>query len=134
MDKNGKVNKGEQYKGKNSFINTVIANLSKIENTKDDKIKGRMNDLVSSENFRVELRETSGFSDAQENITDADGNVVGNRVNWNPNGEKDETRSDVLPPDAILVHEMLGHSWQKMKGCGQTITILHGIRQRFTTM
>jgi RHS repeat-associated protein len=120
MDKNGKATKGEQYKGKNSFINKAIANLSKIENTKDDRVQGRMNDLVSSTTFRVEIRETSGFSNASQNITDKDGNVVGNAVEWNSNGDKDRTKSDILPADAMLAHEVLGHSWQKMKGLFST--------------
>lgn len=114
MNKNGKISKGEEYKGNNNFINRTIETLSKFEGSKDERVNSRFSELSSSNKFGVEIRETSFSSDASEDIRDGDGNLTGNKVNWNPKGQFDG--SDMQPADATLAHELLGHSWQKMKG------------------
>ncbi|GAB2669280.1 hypothetical protein GCM10027036_23430 [Flavihumibacter cheonanensis] len=57
--------------------------------------QSRFSELSTSEKFGVEIRETSLSSDASEDITDGDGNIIGNKINWKPNGDFDG--SEIFP-------------------------------------
>jgi RHS repeat-associated protein len=115
--KTGAITRGDEYKGKNRFVKSSVAALNKIGKTNDSRVQGRFNDLISSTSFETRIMKGTK-SDAREDIIDKEGNTIGNIAKWDADGsgDRDMHGGDIMPSDAVLAHEILGHSWQKMKG------------------
>jgi len=114
MNLDGTVNKGDEYTGDNEFIQNTAKTLNKIENSRDARIRQRFKDVAADANYRVSIKESFDFSDSNEDINDASGKRTGNYLKWNQGFMKDIYHSGmVYYPDAILAHELLGHTWQK---------------------
>ena len=103
----------------NSFGGRVLKDLNALKNSKDQLIRGKMDDLIISKHSHT-IKLTSDGTEFNQTLNKANastpGEGSGTITYYNPFSTKNNCVDGDRLSCAVLTHELLGHGWDKDQG------------------
>jgi hypothetical protein len=106
---------------KNSFEYRVLSDLNKLNNSKCNMIRGKLQDMMKSKHQHSIVNRTTsdgvGFNrPIDENLAEEYGKGTDTETGYNPFATKSVCADGGYVSCATLAHELLGHGWNNDQG------------------